>query len=71
MENSIYLNDSRVSRVHFSIYFKDGTWYIVDGDGVNKSASGTWHYVQEPFMIKDKLQVKICESTLTFEFDKK
>lgn len=66
MENDFYISDTSVSRVHFSFYYKDSAWFIVDGDGVKKSASGTWNYVQEPFMIKDSLLLKICDSTLRF-----
>lgn len=70
VENTFYLNDTGVSRIHFTIYFEGNSWWIVDGDGDKRSTSGTWNYVQEPFEISDSMSMKIGESTFQFTIKK-
>lgn len=70
VENEFYINSSSVSRIHFTIYYEDHQWLVVDGDCDKRSTSGTWHYVQEPFLITNNLKVKIGESTLVFQLSK-
>lgn len=59
----ILIDDSMLSRIHSTIEFRDGDWYINDGnaldrDNVKKSTNGTWIYAFEEIPIEDKMTFK-------------
>ena len=59
----ILIDDSMLSRVHCTISFKGGYWYIMDGsiideDEVRKSTNGTWVYAFEDMEITEQMTFK-------------
>lgn len=59
----ILIDDSMLSRIHSTIEFRDGDWYINDGnaldrESVKKSTNGTWIYAFEEIPIEDKMTFK-------------
>ena len=39
--------DEDVSRKQCMIIFEENNWYIVDGNGIQKSSNGTWFYPEK------------------------
>jgi len=65
-ENSIYIDDDMLSRIHCTIDFSNDKWYIQDGlakngiqdDEIKKSTNGSWIYAYDEIPIKDKMIFK-------------
>ncbi|CAK69468.1 unnamed protein product (macronuclear) [Paramecium tetraurelia] len=77
----IIVNMNTVSRKQTQIKFNKTQWEICDGEGIRQSANGTWQSLQpyeqpilatklkqsDPFLIEDKMEIKICENIFKFE----
>ena len=65
-ENSIYIDDDMLSRIHCTIDFSNNKWYIQDGlakngiqdDEIKKSTNGSWIYAYEETPIVNKMIFK-------------
>lgn len=59
---TIPIVDSKLSRYHCTIKFKDDQWMIQDGieniEGIKKSTNGTWIYAFDEIPITDKMTFK-------------
>ena len=62
VENSIYIEDNMLSRIHCTVKFNNNKWYIQDGDEENgerkQSTNGSWVYAFEDCLITDKMIFK-------------
>ena len=47
------------------IIFEDNTWYLVDGNCIQKSSNGTWFFPEKYYNINDGLIIRI--GTTLFE----
>ncbi|CAD8077372.1 unnamed protein product [Paramecium primaurelia] len=77
----IIVNMNTVSRKQTQIKFNKTQWEICDGEGIRQSANGTWQSLQpyelpllatkpkqsDPYLIEDKMEIKICENIFKFE----
>jgi len=65
-ENSIYIDDDMLSRIHCTIDFSNDKWYIQDGlakngiqdDEIKKSTNGSWIYAYDEIPINNKMIFK-------------
>ena len=65
-ENSIYIDDDMLSRIHCTIDFNNEKWYIQDGyakngiseEEIKKSTNGSWIYAYDEMPISDKMIFK-------------
>ena len=65
-ENSIYIDDDMLSRIHCTIDFSNDKWYIQDGlakngiqdDEIKKSTNGSWIYAYDEIPIVNKMIFK-------------
>ena len=64
-ENTIFIEDNMLSRVHCTLFYKDNSWFVVDGSvnngdeyDIKKSTNGTWIYAFEDTLIYDKMCFK-------------
>ena len=62
-ECDVLVEDSMLSRVHCTLQFKGGNWYIIDGNVIDEeeirpSTNGTWIYAFEDMEIKDQMTFK-------------
>jgi len=65
-ENNIYINDDMLSRIHCTIDYGNGKWYIQDGyaknglreEEIKKSTNGCWIYAYDEIQIEDKMFFK-------------
>ena len=58
-------NDEDVSRKQCMIIFEENNWYIVDGNGIQKSSNGTWLYPEKYYNINEGLIIRM--GTTLFE----
>ena len=58
-------NDDDVSRKQCMIIFEENNWYIVDGNGIQKSSDGTWFYPEKFYNINEGLIIRM--GTTLFE----
>ena len=58
-------DDEDVSRKQCLILFEDNNWYIIDGNGVQKSSNGTWLYPEKYYNINEGLIIRM--GTTLFE----
>ena len=64
-EIDFIFDDEDVSRKQCLILFEDNNWYIIDGNGVQKSSNGTWLYPEKYYNINDGLIIRM--GTTLFE----
>ena len=65
-ENSIYIDDDMLSRIHCTIDFSNDKWYIQDGlakngiqdEEIKKSTNGSWIYAYDEIPIVNKMIFK-------------
>jgi len=65
-DNNIVIDDDMLSRIHCTIDFNKGKWYIQDGyaknglkeEEIKKSTNGSWIYAFDEIKIKDKMIFK-------------
>ncbi len=43
---------------YFRLEYRKSDWFLMDGDGNKKSTNGTWIFVDDPFIIFDKMIFK-------------
>ena len=58
-------DDEDVSRKQCVISFEENNWYIVDGNGIQKSSNGTWFYPEKYYNINEGLIIRM--GTTLFE----
>ena len=64
-ETDFAFEDGDVSRKQCQIIFDDNNWYIVDGNGIQKSSNGTWFYPEKYYNINEGLIIRM--GTTLFE----
>ena len=74
-ECDIPIDDGMLSRVHSTVQYKDGNWYIIDGQiqdngGNKKSTNGTWIYALEDIQINDQTTFKANHNLFICTFSK-
>ena len=42
----------------FRLEYKNGTWILMDGDGLKHSTNGTWYLVKQPYLVHNRLTMK-------------
>ena len=64
-ETDFVFEDENVSRKQCMIIFEENNWYIVDGNGIQKSSNGTWFYPEKYYNINEGLIIRM--GTTLFE----
>lgn len=72
----ILIDDSMLSRVHCTVQFKNGNWYITDGammddDEVRKSTNGTWIYAFDDLEITEQMTFKANHNLFICSYEEK
>lgn len=72
----IFIDDNMLSRVHCAVTFSDNEWKIQDGsvihgEGIRKSANGTWIYAYDEIEITDKMTFKANHNLFICSYLKK
>lgn len=74
-ECDIPIDDGMLSRIHSTVQFKNGQWYIIDGQiqdngGNKKSTNGTWIYALEDIPITEQTTFKANHNLFICSFTK-
>jgi hypothetical protein len=65
----VTIPDENISRIQCMIYYKDGNWLLIDGDGVVNSTNGTWFLADDFFEIEEGLIFRAGKNSFVCSFD--
>ena len=65
-DNDLVLNENKVSRYHARIYYRSGSWHIVDLQSTHGTAIND-NKVEEPVKIRPSDKIKLSETKIIFD----